>query len=91
MWFKNEIIWEEVKTKILCIFISWANFTDKVPKYLKDARIIALSKDENGAEYPKYGDIRTIAITSPIIKLYELVILQQINSEIESKALLHPN
>jgi hypothetical protein len=46
----------------------------KIPLYLKKSRVIVLSKDEENKKYPKEGNLRTIAISSSLLKLFELCI-----------------
>ena len=61
----------------------------KIPKYLRLARIIPLSKEESNP-YPSHGQVRTIAVTPATMKLLELCILQKVRAEIDEKGLLHP-
>ena len=44
-----------------------------IPKYVKTARIITLSKD--ATNFPKYGQIKLIAILPTFYKLFEQIIL----------------
>ena len=55
---------------------------------MKLARIIPLSKEPNNP-YPAHGQVRTIAVTPAITKLYELCVLGKLRAEIEEKGLIH--
>ena len=59
-----------------------------LPKYLKQARIVALSKD--GTERPSEGDIRTIAIVPQLTKVYETIVHRRIEDYIQANQLIHP-
>jgi hypothetical protein len=52
---------------------------------------VPLSKDPEGSQFPKYGEVRTIAVTPAIAKLYELCLLQRLTAETELKCPLHPH
>ena len=87
MRFHNEVLWDRIKDKVLFKFNEWA-LTLKIPQYLKLARIIPLSKEANSA-FPAHGQVRTIAVTPAITKLYELCILGKLREEIQEKDLIH--
>ena len=50
-----------------------------------------MSKDPNNSPYPELGQVRTIAVTPEISKLFELCILQKIREEVDERKLLHSN
>ena len=56
--------------------------TGKVPKHLKLARVVTLSKTDS--KYPSVGDIRTIAILPAVFKLYETCVLKLLEQELAS-------
>jgi hypothetical protein len=72
--FKDPEIWEMIRHKTLSFFNNCLAEA-KVPTYFKKARVVPLSKDPNGSQFPKYGEVRTIAVTPAIAKLYELCLL----------------
>ena len=90
MIFHDDVLWDTVKSKVLAKFNEWV-LTLRIPSYLKLAKIIPLSKDPDGSPYPSLGQVRTIAVTPAISKLFELCILQKIRDQIDEKKLLHPN
>ena len=55
---------------------------------MKLARIIPLSKEPSNP-FPAHGQVRTIAVTPAITKLYELCILGKLRKEIVEKELIH--
>ena len=73
-FFHNNVLWMNMKTKILRTFNEWTT-TLRIPSYVKKAKIIPLSKDANNSPFPILGEVRTIAVTPAISKLYELCIL----------------
>jgi hypothetical protein len=50
-YFKHQQIWDAAKEKILLWFNRWFQ-GERIPKYLKQARIMALSKDPNKSRFP---------------------------------------
>ena len=68
----------QLKSKLARTFEKWIN-KSMIPKYVKTARIIALSKD--GTPYPSYGQIRPIAVLPAISKLLEQVVLEKLQAE----------
>ena len=52
------------------------------------ARTIPLSKEVS--PYPAVGNIRTIAVLSPLLKVYEKVILKRLTKHIVLTNALHP-
>ena len=72
--FHNDLIWEKIQNKIKNNFNRWITEL-RIPQYLKVAKIIPLSKDEDNSPFPKLGDIRTIAVAPAITKLFELCLL----------------
>ena len=60
---------------------------EKIPSYLKCARIIALSK--SNTSYPQIGEIRTIAILPAFSKLIERIINKQILEIVNTQNLLN--
>ena len=58
---------------------------------MKTAKTIFLSKDENGSQFPKVGDVRIIAVLPAITKLYELVLHEKLLADINARAPLHPH
>ena len=71
-------------------FNEWTT-TLRIPNYLKKAKIIPLSKDPLNSPFPEVGQVRTIAVTPAITKLFELCQLQKIREVIEENKILHPN
>ena len=67
---------EQVFIKIKAQFRSWLN-GEPLPKYMKQSKTIILSK-EDGNQYPKNGNIRTLAVSCCTTKLYEHVILAKL-------------
>ena len=53
-----------------------------MPQYMKKAKIIPLSKDANNSQFPEVGQVRTIAVTPAISKLFELCQLLKIRAVI---------
>ena len=80
---KQEEVWEKIKDKMFCAINLWLNDGLPVPDYLKTTRMIALTKDKNKSRTPEVGDVRTIAVASPIAKLYERTILQLLEAEVQ--------
>ena len=68
---------EKFAEKMRSQFEDWLNGKN-LPAYLTTARTVFLSKD--GTQYPKEGDVRIIAILPALMKLYELVLLQKLES-----------
>ena len=89
MTFHNDIHWDQIKHKILIKFNEWIQNLS-IPDYMKKAKIIPLSKDPNNSPFPEVGQVRTIAVTPAITKLYELCQLQKIRAIIEENKILHP-
>jgi hypothetical protein len=59
----------------------------KAPDYITNARVVSLSKESTA--YPSVGNIRTIAISPAITKLYEKAIYPHLMAVIKSKSLVH--
>jgi hypothetical protein len=73
--------------KISSVFIRW--WTKKsTPSYLKNARIIALSRTTSSCL--TLGQVRTISILPEISKVFEQCILTKLEEEIENKNLISP-
>ena len=68
---------EKFAEKMRSQFEDWINGKN-LPPYLSTARTVFLSKD--GTPYPKEGDVRIIAILPALMKLYELIVLQKLES-----------
>lgn len=51
-----------------------------MPKYLKKARVVALSKDDT--KFPTVGNIRPIAVLPSLMKLFEQVVLTRLQDEL---------
>ena len=68
---------EKFSEKMRAQFEEWLNGKN-LPQYLITARTVFLSKD--GTQYPKEGEVRIIAILPALMKLYELVLLQKIET-----------
>ena len=56
---------------------------------MKVARVIAISKDPNNSQYPAYGQVRIITILPAITKLYDTVLHEEIQKEIQKTKPLH--
>ena len=82
MVFHDTVLWDKVKGKVLTKFNEWVT-TLRIPSYLKLAKIIPLSKDPNNSPFPEIGQVRTIAVTPAISKLFELCILHKVREVID--------
>ena len=77
---KEDRVSKIVVSKLTETFNKWfAN--GRTPQYLKTARVIPLSKEDN--EYPDFGNIRTISILPIVAKVYEKVLLKRLLSRIK--------
>lgn len=74
-------------TKLCLTFNSWIK-QGKLPTYCTTARAIALSKE--ATPFPSIGQIRTIAITPAITKVFEKVIQYRLSQFVEEAGLIHP-
>ena len=81
MVFHKECHWNLIKRKVLTKFNYWISSL-RIPQYLKKAKIIPLSKDTNNSPFPEVGQVRTIAVTPAISKLFELCQLLKIRAVI---------
>ena len=54
MTFHDDAHWNRIKDKILRKFNEWIS-TLRIPRYLKTARIIPISKDPNNSPFPELG------------------------------------
>ena len=89
-FFKNQFIWDRIKERILGIFNVWA--TGQVsPNYLNIAQIVPLSKEKDAPLFPAVGNVRTIAVLPSIAKLFELCILQRLQSWAKENEIIHAN
>ena len=77
---------DQVVNKLANTFSQWAA-GEPIPPYLKQARIFVLSK-ENTA-YPSFPNIRTIAITSPLLKCFEKIYLKELNKDLIENNIIH--
>ena len=66
-----------VVTRLTECFNLWLS-VQRVPNYLKTARMVVLSKSDTN--FPNYGDIRPIVILPTIYKVFESIILARIKS-----------
>ena len=78
----------DLKLKILDYFNVWYTGGD-LPNYITVTRMFPLSKEDTA--YPRYGQVRTIAISPAITKLYKHILLMKMEKHIESNNLLHKN
>ena len=71
----------EVAQKIAVNFEKWINGEEPIPGYLKQARVIMLSKTDS--QYPEVGDVRVIAILPALTKLYEIFLQRELQKNID--------
>ena len=83
---KDEGRLDRLKGKLIPDMEEWLN-GKALPGYMKTTRVVALSK-EDGNHYPAYGKIRTIAVSPVIMKVYEKILHQKLQKEIEDKDLI---
>ena len=50
----------------------------KVPNYVNEVKLIPLSKEENN--FPKIGNVRTLAASQGIKKVFETIILRRLET-----------
>ena len=79
---------QAILDKLSTTFSTWL-LEGNIPKYAKCAKITALSKQ--ATQYPDRGKIRPIAVLPCIFKVYETIILKQLQKEVEHGQQLHPN
>ena len=84
IYLKSEEIWDKAKDKILIEF-NRSLRQGSVPLYFKRSRIIPLSKDKDNSQFPKVGEVRTISVTPCIAKLFELIVLELLQAEVDIK------
>jgi hypothetical protein len=77
---------EQLIHKLQATFNHWIA-TGKMPKYMTQTRMVALSKSHS--PYPEVGDIRTLAISPAISKVLEKAIVKRLNDYINDQNLLH--
>ena len=73
---------ELIIDRLMSPFNKWMNGEEQLPEYLKTTKVIPLSKVD-GELYPNVGMIRTIAVATSLMKVYEKVILAKLKPEIE--------
>ena len=81
--FKNE---DWLAIKLTNEFNSWI-YNKKIPPYVKQARVVALSKPN--LQFPAHGDIRVLAITQTITKVFEKILFSQLNEHMNNQPTLH--
>ena len=77
---------EAVVCKLRITCQQWLD-NGQIPEYLKQAKVIPLSKETT--MFPQVGNIRTIAVLPAITKVYEKLILTRLQEEITAKKLIH--
>ena len=70
---------EDVLAKLRTTFSTWFN-KGKIPLYMKQALVTPLSK--TSSNYPPYGQIRPIAVLPATFKLYEHLVLKELEDEL---------
>ena len=90
-WLKDPMLWPHICRQIAQFFDELLLNEEEVPKYMKTARVIPLSKDNNTPLYPEEGKVRTIAILPVLTKLYEICLQHFLEQHIQEHNLIHPH
>ena len=83
---KNVKLKDNLINKLHSAINKWFG-TARLPKYVNEARLMALSKEDS--EYPKVGAIRTISILPQINKVIGKIIDRRIKKEASKHKLIH--